>query len=299
MAEADESVARVDAGQAGTSDADKGADGQGSNTGTSDPFSGLDTGTREWIGTKGYKSVGDLAKAALNAESLIGRSVQIPGDDAKPEDWDKVFRRLGAPEKADGYEFKKPDGLPDGFKYDEDFAKSFREVAHKIGLPKKQAAALHDFYVTASLEAEKAEADAKTATAEAASDALAKAIGTDRGSDDWKKGVALISQTITEFGGTALIDELKAEGLLRAEDGALLSAKLGEAFYKIGKKLFPEGSIVRGEGSADVDNPFKEGPDKGNLTAQSMLIKSDRPKALRLIRAAGHKPSDWGLPDAA
>ena len=42
-------------------------------------------------------------------------------------------------------------------------------------------------------------------------------------------------------------------------------------------------------------NPFADGPDKGNLTVQGILINRDRTKAESLMREAGHKPEDWGL----
>ena len=156
-------AAAVVAGNAGAPSGANGADGadkgSGAN-GSADPFAGLETGTREWIGKKGYKSVGDIANAALSAESLIGKSVQLPDANAKPEDLDKFYGRLGRPEKPDGYQFKLPDGVPQDMPYDGEFANSFKPVAYNVGLRPEQAAAVHDFYVGEAARFYKGQAEA-------------------------------------------------------------------------------------------------------------------------------------------
>ena len=66
----------------GTSgNATAGASGGAGNGAAADPFIGLETGTRDWIGTKGYKSVSDVAKALrmslASASALSERLVRL------------------------------------------------------------------------------------------------------------------------------------------------------------------------------------------------------------------------------
>lgn len=74
-----------------------------------------------------------LLKKLDGAESLIGRKIGIPGDDAKPEEIEKFYSTLRV-QKPEDYEFKL------GEKPDENFVKEMRAAAHKAGLSKKQMA---------------------------------------------------------------------------------------------------------------------------------------------------------------
>lgn len=65
--------------------------------------------------------------------------LKLPGADAKPEDWDPVWKALGRPDTPDGYGIAKPEKLPDGVEWDDAFAKGFSEFAHATGIPKAQA----------------------------------------------------------------------------------------------------------------------------------------------------------------
>lgn len=88
----------------------------------------------------------DSPKKALTSyrelERLKGvppdRLVTLPGDEDDPEAWSSVYRKLGAPEKPDEYDIAIN-------VQDENRLNQFREIAHKIGLTKKQAAALAEF----------------------------------------------------------------------------------------------------------------------------------------------------------
>lgn len=64
---------------------------------------------------------------------------KVPGADAKPEEWEPVWKALGRPDTPDGYGFAKPEKLPDGVDWNDDFAKGFAAFAHSVGMPKTQA----------------------------------------------------------------------------------------------------------------------------------------------------------------
>ncbi len=269
--------------------------GSGAN-GAGDPFAGLETGTREWVGKKGYKSVADVANAALSAESLIGKSVQLPGDDAKTEDWNKFYGRLGRPEKSDSYEFKLPDGLPTELPYDADFAAKFKPAAYDAGLTAKQAAKVHDFYVKEAADYFGKQREANSQKVVQATDAFEKEWGK-KDSEPFKAAVDDMTRAVK---GLELSDALQGAGLLGSIDGKqfIVDAAIGKALARIGKTMFREDSMVSGgSGGGAADNPFKDGPNKGNLTEQNLLWNSDRTKAKALMRQAGQTPEAFGFRD--
>lgn len=286
---------------AGTPGSTNGGSGEGSAAAAADPFAGLDAGTREWIGKAGLKDVASLAAKARNAESLIGRSIQLPGKDAKPEEVDAYLAKATAPfrpEKPEGYELKLPDGLPENLPYDQDFAAKFKAIGHSLGLTAKQAAGVHDFYVKATADAFTKGATDTAAKAAAATEALQKEWGGPVDSPAFKQSATLANRALIELGGEPLQKALTDAGLL-ADGGIVLSPAIANALLKAGKALFAEGDLDHGQSTVTGPNPFKDGPMGGNQTMMHKAIKEDRQKAISLIRAAGHKPEDWGIKDAA
>lgn len=94
-----------------------------------------DENVKNWVKGYGdaYPNAESMALKAFNLEKFVGadkaqRGLVVPATD-KPEEWLPVWKRLGAPDKPDGY--KVPDGL------DKDpFTIKLRDHAHKIGMPK-------------------------------------------------------------------------------------------------------------------------------------------------------------------
>lgn len=91
---------------------------------------------QEWVKSQNnaYPTPESMAEKAWNLEKFIGadkagRGVVAPKADAKPEEWQAFYRKVGGvPEKADGY--KVPEPL-----VKDPLAMKFREHAHKTGLP--------------------------------------------------------------------------------------------------------------------------------------------------------------------
>ncbi len=295
-------VAAAAAANAGSPPASNGAapPGGSGNGATVDPFSGLDTGSREWVGKSGAKDVATLVKNAIHAESLIGKSVQVPDfATAKPEELNKFFDRLGRPEKADGYEFKLPEGVPEGMPYDGEFAKEFKTAAHAAGLTPKQATAAHDFYVAKQATAFKAQHEAVAAKMNTATETLEKQWGPKDG-DKFKDSSAMALRALKGLG----IEKAAQDSGLLAPGNLVLDPTIALALEKVGRTMFREGELPTGGPAAGIENPFKDGPAtmggpgnpaKGNLTEQMAAIKRDRVGAIAQIRAAGFKPEDFGL----
>lgn len=280
------SVAQQPAASAGTPDTQNATADNGSAAAAASPFAGLqDEGTRKWVETKGYKSVEDLAKAAVNQESIIGSSVRRPADDAPQAEWDKFYSKIGRPEKPDAYELKRPDGLPADLPYDEALAGNFKAWAHQAGLNGKQAQSLHDAFALAQADQAKAHVTALKQAVETTADVLAKEWGP-QDSETFKAKHEMANRALKKLG---LVESFKKSGILLA-DGALTDPALAVAFSQIGENMFAEDTID-GEGGSGGPNPFKDG--QFNLSQITALVKSDPDKARRLAREAGKDPAQW------
>jgi len=104
-------------------------------------------------GLRQFEGPDPLSRAFLEAsgkvtalEEQLQGSVKIPGKTATDEERATFHNRLGRPEKAEGYAFKKPN-LPEGVPYHEEMEMSFRTKAHEIGLTQAQAESLHTFWL--------------------------------------------------------------------------------------------------------------------------------------------------------
>lgn len=121
---------------------------------------------------KGHKSlaklprIGDLAQAYIELEGRQGNSVQIPGADASPADWNKVYGLLGRPETKDAYDFTNVP-VPPGVTLTDEAKALYQGIAFDSGLNNVQAGKLLEWHqgvvATAfkALAARKAEAKEK------------------------------------------------------------------------------------------------------------------------------------------
>jgi hypothetical protein len=80
------------------------------------------------------KDVQSLVTSYVHAQKAVGSKVNLPNEKSAPEEWDKLFNRLGRPENADGYEIETPD-----YKFDDNVLKEIKKAAHEAGLTKTQA----------------------------------------------------------------------------------------------------------------------------------------------------------------
>lgn len=95
-----------------------------------------------YIQNKKWSNPADLLTSYKNLEKFHGvpaeQLLKLPKDTQDQAAWDAIYSRLGRPEKADGYEFKAPDGV----KVDDSRMGWVQGVAHKLGLNKSQFSAL-------------------------------------------------------------------------------------------------------------------------------------------------------------
>ena len=121
---------------------------------------------REEKSLENINSMDDLLKGYVHAQKLVGADkIPVPNKHATDEDWNEVFKKLGAPESPDDYQYNIKDQ-----ELDQTQVKEFNKAAHQLGLLPKQAEGLIKFYNemngnnAASQEEAAAEAQLQTET---------------------------------------------------------------------------------------------------------------------------------------
>ena len=89
-----------------------------------------------------FNNMEDFVKSYLHAQKLVGADkIPVPNKHATDEDWNEVFKRLGAPETPEDYKYNLKD-----VELDQNQVSEFNKEAHKLGLLPKQAEGLIKFY---------------------------------------------------------------------------------------------------------------------------------------------------------
>ena len=97
---------------------------------------------REEKALDNFNNMEDFVKSYLHAQKLVGADkIPVPNKHATEEDWNEVFKRLGAPSSPDDYKYNFKDQEMDSGQVQE-----FNKTAHKLGLLPKQAEGLIKFY---------------------------------------------------------------------------------------------------------------------------------------------------------
>ena len=97
---------------------------------------------REEKALDNFNNMEDFVKSYLHAQKLVGADkIPVPNKHATEEDWNEVFKRLGAPSDPNDYKYDFKDQEMDSRQVQE-----FNKTAHKLGLLPKQAEGLIKFY---------------------------------------------------------------------------------------------------------------------------------------------------------
>lgn len=185
-----------------------------------------------------FRGVEELAKSWVNVQKLIGaEKLPLPGKEARPEEWDHVWNRLGRPESPERYDLARPAAgaeLP----WSEDLEKQYRTLAHKTGLTQTQARALLDWYGGVASESLRAMRE-DGASAKAGLDAELRG----EWGRDYAGNVETARRAARQFvgGDTALLDRVNA---------ALGDAAMVRLFHRIGAAMAEDS--LRGDGQASL-----------------------------------------------
>lgn len=166
-----------------------------------------------------FKEPGDLAKSYVNLEGMLGKRVEIPGDDA-PADVQAAWRtKIGVPATADEYEAP---AVPQGMAVDEGVLSDARKQFHEIGIPKSAAKKLMDWYVAKEVETASARATAQQEEYDSGMAALNTRWGAAA-----PRQIALCHQVVAELGGPAVKKVLDETGAGNAPALVEMLAKIG------------------------------------------------------------------------
>jgi len=105
----------------------------------------LDPEQKSLVTAKGWKSPHDVVRSYAHLEKMFGgEKIPLPGKEAKDEDWNAVWDKLGRPNSPDAYQFERPG---DRNAYNAEMEDWFRKTAHAAGLTAAQAKKLHAAYL--------------------------------------------------------------------------------------------------------------------------------------------------------
>ena len=97
---------------------------------------------REEKSLTNFNNMEDFVKSYLHAQKMVGADkIPVPNKHSTDEDWNEVFKRLGAPGSPDDYKYNIKDQ-----ELDQEQVQEFNKTAHKLGLLPKQAEGLIKFY---------------------------------------------------------------------------------------------------------------------------------------------------------
>ena len=97
---------------------------------------------REEKALDNFNNMEDFVKSYLHAQKLVGADkIPVPNKHATEEDWNEVFKKLGAPNSPEDYKYNFKDQ-----EMDSEAVSEFNKTAHRLGLLPKQAEGLIKFY---------------------------------------------------------------------------------------------------------------------------------------------------------
>jgi hypothetical protein len=212
-----------------------------------------------------YATIGDFAKAHLDKVTefegkvkesdgkvtdltkRLENAVFMPGKDAKPEEVNAFYQKIGRPENQDGYKITKPADLPEGIAYDPAIETEFKKFAFEKGLSAAQAESLYGWYyqlVKNGYDNEQAN------TAKVREETINK-LKTDWG-QNFEPNKELAIRAFKAFGkdDAAAFLTKKVDGVALGDHPAFL-----KLFHEIGSKIAPDSALFDKGGGGGDDTP--------------------------------------------
>lgn len=175
-----------------------------------------------------YTSPQEFAKAHIEMRKTYDTRIPVPGPDAKPEDWQKVYDRLGRPKEPSEYKFSDPED----FELD-DTDKSYRDAMsqafHRVGLNQWQVSELEK----AQYEQIKLFRDSQKAARERAVEQAQKTLKAEWAAD-YDRNLKLANTSLVTYGK----DDAPNLAALTLADGSTLGAH--PAFIKMMARIGAE-----------------------------------------------------------
>lgn len=240
---------------------------------------GVGEGEREAIATKKYAHPGVLAKSYVELERQLAsrddsKTIRIPDENAKPEDWDAVYTKLGRPTNPDGYKDVKWGDDADTSMVE--FAKS---LAFKLGLSPKAAESVMATEWNAFVAAQAANATKTTSAAN--EQALANLQAEWKGDFDGNRARGLQVMQALNKAGFSDADMAAIEKVAGITPVIKLLATIG--------KLTGEGNLMDGGGSGGKTDPANMTPEQAKSEVQKRTADAAFQKTYMTPTEPGHK----------
>jgi len=231
-----------DAGQAGTLNADKGAD-----------PGWLKLFPKEHQSDEFFKQYPNAKEALLDLKQRVERSKDAiikPGEGATEGEIAEYRRSLGIPDDPKDYHLPLPEGLPEGLSTGDD--SWFRELAHKHGLSKQQAEnVFQDYYQSVGEQFQTQQAERQRQKQQAVAE-LQREYG-----GEYNAKLTQGRRAIQEIGGADFAKYLEESGL--GDDPRMIRAaiRMGE--------MIGEDSLVAGRVSTPLAGERRRDPGTLNM----------------------------------
>ncbi len=199
---------------------------------------------KDHVSLKDYPSQEALIKSHLNLQSMLGKSVRIPGNDASDKQREDFYTKLSEvdgvvkvpsnPEDADGWgALYKKMGRPDSVEgYGVDADERTLNLYHSLGLNPSQARALEE----RGAQAKKNTVDARVEAAKIGNENLRKDWG-----DGYDRNMTNAALAAKQLGGEELYNAMKSDEFL---GGEMFVRAMAEAGKIIGDKKIPLNSTA-------------------------------------------------------
>lgn len=201
----------------------------------------------------------DLVKGFGNPSDCVREYVKIKGESAgyikplteqsTPEEKAAYFTKLGRPEKPEGYEFTKPEGLPDEM-FNPKLAGDFAQFLYDKGAPKSLAQDIYKWYnqmvVDSSKTVKDQEAQQAVVEKQKTEEVLNK-LKNEWVGDKFEANKAVAVEAFKKFkieGAEELLKNAKLDGVALGDHPIFL-----KWFYEIGKLTKDDSALIRKEGT--------------------------------------------------
>lgn len=217
----------------------------------------------------GLKSVDDLAKGYVNAQTLIGsKRIAVPARDAKPEVWNEVYNALGRPETFDKYSEPTVKAV-EGVTLDNAGLGKAKEVFFGLGLTDTQQRGIMDFYLK-GLNDNHTTFNTQTETSRAAADTALK----QEWGDKHSANVNVAQAAFKKFASDESLNEMAA--------GLGNNPAMVKLFFNIGKAMLEDTSLTGG--GLDVNSAAR-----ANQRISELKVDAVFQKSLNTANDPGHK----------
>lgn len=191
----------------------------------------------------GFTNKNELAKGYGELFQKMGTAVQIPNEKSSTEEIAAFYGKLGRPDNKDGYEIDRPEKMPEGMPYDQEFEMTMRGIAHEAGITQSQMKTLVKAYNEYQIATYGKVRDETNRLVEEGDRALKEKWGV-----DYKPNFELVERACTEL----IPDEKLREEFAQLVDSKSLrnNPVFGEVFLGLAKSMLDD-TLVKGGGPVE------------------------------------------------